>query len=41
MNTQDILHFITTQGAEFGLKPLTAIAAWIVGRWLIGPGGRS
>jgi len=36
MNTQDILHFITTQGAEFGLKLLTAIVAWIVGRWLIG-----
>ena len=35
MNTQDILHFITTQGAEFGLKLLTAIVAWIVGRWLI------
>lgn len=35
MNTQDIWHFITTQGADFGIKLLTAIAAWIVGRWLI------
>ncbi len=26
---------ISTQGAEFGIKLLTAIAAWVVGRWLI------
>ena len=36
MNTQDIWHFISTQGADFGIKLITAIAAWIVGRWLIG-----
>ena len=36
MNAQEILHFITTQGAEFGIKLLTAIVAWLVGRWLIG-----
>ncbi len=35
MNTQDIWHFLTTQGADFGIKLLTAIVAWIVGRWLI------
>lgn len=35
MNTQDIWHFITTQGADFGIKLITAIAAWIIGRWLI------
>ena len=35
MNTQDIWHFLSTQGTEFGIKLLTAIAAWIVGRWLI------
>jgi ubiquinone biosynthesis protein Coq4 len=35
MNTQDIWHFITTQGAELGIKLATAIVAWIVGRWLI------
>lgn len=36
MNTQDIWHFITTQGMDFGIKLLTAIAAWLIGRWLIG-----
>ena len=36
MNTQDIWNFIATQGADFGIKLLTAIAAWVVGRWLIG-----
>mgnify|MGYP000844081489 CR=1 FL=1 len=35
MNTQDIWHFLTTQGVDFGIKLVTAIAAWIVGRWLI------
>jgi len=38
MNTQDIWLFLTTQGTEFGIKLLTAIAAWIVGRWLIALG---
>ncbi len=36
MNTQDIWNFITTQGVDFGIKLLTAIVAWIIGRWLIG-----
>lgn len=36
MNTEVILNFLSTQGADFGLKVLGAIAAWIVGRWLIG-----
>jgi small conductance mechanosensitive channel len=35
----DTLHtlwaFLATQGVEFGLKIIGAIAAWIVGRWLI------
>lgn len=35
INTQDIWNFITTQGVDFGIKPLTAIVAWIIGRWLI------
>ena len=35
MNTQDIWNFITTQGVDFGIKLLTAIVAWIIGRWLI------
>mgnify|MGYP002351697837 FL=1 len=36
MNTEVIWNFIVTQGADFGLKVLGAIVAWIVGRWLIG-----
>lgn len=36
MNTQVIWNFLSTQGADFGLKILGALAAWIVGRWLIG-----
>lgn len=36
MNTQDIWQFITTQGVDFGIKLVTAIVAWIIGRWLIG-----
>ena len=35
MNTEAIWTFIQTQGSEFGLKVLAALAAWIVGRWLI------
>ena len=35
MNTEAIWTFLSTQGADFGLKVLAAIAAWIVGRWLI------
>ena len=36
MNTEVIWNFIVTQGADFGLKVLGAIAAWVIGRWLIG-----
>ena len=36
MNTESIWIFLTTQGADFGLKILGALAAWVVGRWLIG-----
>jgi len=35
MNTADIWNFLVTQGGDFGLKLLTAIIAWVVGRWLI------
>jgi small conductance mechanosensitive channel len=36
MNTEVIWNFLVTQGADFGLKVLGAIVAWVVGRWLIG-----
>ena len=36
MNTDVILNFLTTQGVDFVLKIVGAIAAWIIGRWLIG-----
>ncbi len=36
MNIEVIWTFLSTQGVEFGLKILGAIAAWVVGRWLIG-----
>lgn len=36
MNTEVIWNFISTQGADFGLKVLGALAAWVIGRWLIG-----
>ena len=35
MNTDAIMTFLTTQGVDFGLKILAALAAWIVGRWII------
>jgi len=35
MNMDDVWTFLSTQGADFGLKILGAIAAWVVGRWLI------
>lgn len=35
MNTEAIWTFLSTQGADFGLKILGALVAWIVGRWLI------
>lgn len=36
MNTEVIWTFLSTQGADFALKVLGAIAAWVIGRWLIG-----
>jgi len=35
MNIETVITFLTTQGVDFGLKVLGALAAWIVGRWLI------
>lgn len=35
MNTEAIWQFLSTQGMDFGLKVLAALAAWIVGRWII------
>ncbi len=35
MNTESIWLFLSTQGVDFGLKVLGAIAAWFIGRWLI------
>ena len=35
MNTEAIWTFLSTQGIDFGLKLLGALAAWIIGRWLI------
>ena len=35
MNTEAIWQFISTQGMDFGLKVLAALAAWILGRWII------
>lgn len=36
MNSEVIWTFLSTQGADFGLKLLGALAAWVIGRWLIG-----
>lgn len=36
MNIEAVVDFLSTQGADFGLKILGALAAWIIGRWLIG-----
>lgn len=36
MNTDAMWNFLGTQGVDFGLKVLGAIAVWVVGRWLIG-----
>ena len=36
MNTEVIWNFLSTQGADFGLKLMGALAAWIICRWLIG-----
>ena len=36
MNVQTVIDFVSTQGADFALKLLGALAAWVIGRWLIG-----
>ena len=36
LNTEQIMTWLATRGADFGLKVLAAIAAWIIGRWIIG-----
>src|SRR3954468_8579865 len=36
MDTDVIWGFLGTQGVDFGLKVLGAIAVWVVGRWVIG-----
>lgn len=36
MNTEAIWVFLTTQGIDFGVKVITALIAWAIGRWLIG-----
>ncbi len=35
LNTEAIWDFLRTQGTDFGLKVLAALAAWIIGRWII------
>ena len=39
MNMEVIWNFLSTQGADFALKIVGAVAAWIIGRWLIGIAG--
>ena len=36
MNIDAIVIFLSTEGADFALKIVAALAAWIIGRWLIG-----
>ena len=36
MNVEAIVTFLSTEGADFALKIAAALAAWIIGRWLIG-----
>ncbi len=36
MNTDAAWTFLSTQGVDFGLKVAGALAAWFIGRWLIG-----
>ena len=36
MNSQNIWSFLSTHWADYGLKLLGALAAWVIGRWLIG-----
>ena len=36
LNTEQIMTWLATRGADFGLKVLAAIATWIIGRWIVG-----
>ncbi len=36
MNIEVVADFLSTEGADFALKIVAALAAWIIGRWLIG-----
>ena len=36
VNVDTVVTFLSTQGLDFALKVLGALAAWIIGRWLIG-----
>jgi small conductance mechanosensitive channel len=36
LNVQTVIDFLSTQGADFMLKVLGGLAAWIIGRWVIG-----
>jgi small conductance mechanosensitive channel len=36
LNTTELMHWLATKGADFGLKVLAAIAVWTIGRWIIG-----
>ncbi len=35
MYVDTMINFLSTQGLDFGLKLIGALAAWIIGRWLI------
>ena len=36
MYVDTMINFLSTQGLDFGLKLIGALAAWIIGRWVIG-----
>ncbi len=36
MHFDTVMNFLSTEGVDFGLKIIGAIAAWIIGRWIIG-----
>jgi small conductance mechanosensitive channel len=36
MYIESVINFLSTEGAEFGQKILGALAAWVIGRWVIG-----
>lgn len=35
LNTEAIWQYLSTQGLDLGLKILAALAAWVIGRWII------